>query len=51
MSFAVAEECGKLSEEEKISFPEVISRLAQSGIESYTVNKKGRRARRTLSMI
>jgi uncharacterized protein YbcV (DUF1398 family) len=38
MNIKVAEECSKLSEEEKITFPEVISRLDKAGIESYIAN-------------
>ena len=38
MNTQIAEECGKLSEEEQITFPEVIERLTKAGIESYTAN-------------
>jgi uncharacterized protein YbcV (DUF1398 family) len=38
MNTKIAKECSKLSEEEKITFPEVIAFLDQAGIESYVTN-------------
>ncbi|HEY5259022.1 MAG TPA: DUF1398 family protein [Rhabdochlamydiaceae bacterium] len=35
MNFEVAKECTHLSDEEKITFPEVVRRLHEAGIESY----------------
>lgn len=35
MNFEVAKECTILSDEETITFPEVIQKLAEAGIESY----------------
>ncbi len=35
MNYEVAKECTLLSDEEKISFPEVIQRLSQAGVELY----------------
>ena len=35
MNFEVAKECTVLSDEEKIPFPEIVSRLHKAGIESY----------------
>jgi uncharacterized protein YbcV (DUF1398 family) len=38
MNINIVEECAKLSEEEKITFPEVVERLNKAGVESYAVN-------------
>lgn len=38
MDLEVIEECKKLSEEEKITFAEVVKRLSQAGIDSYSVD-------------
>ena len=38
MNIEIAEECSRLSDKDKITFPEVVARLAQSGIESYAAN-------------
>lgn len=38
MNIKIIEECTKLSEEEKITFPEVVERLDKAGIESYVAN-------------
>src|ERR1700722_7449479 len=35
MNIKVAEECTRLSDEEKITFPKVVARLDKAGIESY----------------
>lgn len=35
MNFIIAQECSELSEQEKISFPEVVARLNAAGIDSY----------------
>jgi uncharacterized protein YbcV (DUF1398 family) len=38
MNIQIAEECAKLSAEEKITFLEVVARLDKAGIESYAAN-------------
>lgn len=38
MNYQIVEECTKLSEEGKITFPEVVGRLDKAGIESYAAN-------------
>ncbi len=38
MNFQVVEECTKLSDEGKMTFPETVMRLDKAGIESYAAN-------------
>lgn len=35
MNYAIAKECSLLSEQEKITFPEVVARLGKAGVELY----------------
>ena len=38
MKFKIAEECSQLSDNEQITFPEVVKRLMDAGIDSYYVD-------------
>lgn len=38
MNYNVVEECSHLSDEEKASFPEIVGRLLEAGVELYTVD-------------